>query len=202
MRSTDALCFPPLGKGFEKKPFRQPEISVCPGYLKSWLFKKSIQNIIFSCNREYLWLGFIPKLAAKQKDRGEQTQRWSGSNPNDSPRNSVFTQQLNKSSVNFFFFLFMATPAAYRSSQARGRIGVCSCQPIPQPLQHPIQAAPATYAAACGNTRSSTHWARPGVEAASSRTLCRVLNPVSHNSSSSELLLYVQDAELPDDLGI
>ena len=104
MRSTDALCFPPLGKGFEKKPFRQPEISVCPGYLKSWLFKKSIQNIIFSCNREYLWLGFIPKLAAKQKDRGEQTQRWSGSNPNDSPRNSVFTQQLNKSSVNFFFF--------------------------------------------------------------------------------------------------
>lgn len=33
-------------------------------------------------------------------------------------------------------------------------------KPMPQPQQNRIQAASATYAAACGNTGSLTHWAR------------------------------------------
>ena len=53
-----------------------------------------------------------------------------------------------------------------------------------QPWQHWIQATSATYAAACGITGSLTHWARPGIKPASSLTLCRVLNLLSHNRNS------------------
>ena len=35
-----------------------------------------------------------------------------------------------------------------------------------------------------GNTRSLSHWARPGIELTFSRTLCWVLNPLSHNGNS------------------
>ena len=54
------------------------------------------------------------------------------------------------------FFLFTANPAAYGSSQARGK----------------IWAMAVAYATACGNTGSSTHWARPGMEPASSQRQC------------------------------
>ena len=37
-----------------------------------------------------------------------------------------------------------------------------------QPQQHQIQAASATYASACVNARSLTHWVRPGIEPTSS----------------------------------
>ena len=60
----------------------------------------------------------------------------------------------------------------------------CSCRPTPQPQEHQIQAAPATYATAWGNTGSWTHWARPGIEPEFSWTLCQVLNPLSHSRSS------------------
>ena len=39
---------------------------------------------------------------------------------------------------------------------------------MPQTQQCGIQAVSATYTAACGKTRSLTHWARPGTELASS----------------------------------
>ena len=52
----------------------------------------------------------------------------------------------------------------------------------PQPQQHWIQAPSVTYAAACGNTGSFTHWARPGIKPTSSWTLCLVLNPLNYNS--------------------
>ena len=42
----------------------------------------------------------------------------------------------------------------------------CSCQPMPQPWQHRIQATSVTYAAACSSARSLTQ--RPGIELASS----------------------------------
>ena len=45
--------------------------------------------------------------------------------------------------------------------------------PSPSPLLLPT---PATYTTACGNARSLTHRARPGIEPTSSRTLCWVLN--------------------------
>ena len=63
----------------------------------------------------------------------------------------------------FFFFLFRAATVAYRSFWARGRIGS-----TPQPQQHEIQATSVSYTAACKNTGSLTHWARPGTKPASS----------------------------------
>ena len=72
-----------------------------------------------------------------------------------------------------FFLLsqkkFMAAPAAYGSSQARGSNQSCSCWPTPQPQQHQIQGTSAAYAIACSNVRCLTHWMRPGIKPASSR---------------------------------
>ena len=59
----------------------------------------------------------------------------------------------------FFLFLFKVVPTAYGSSQARGWIRVASV----------------TYAAACDNTVSLTHWARPGIKHTSSWILVRFL---------------------------
>ena len=56
-------------------------------------------------------------------------------------------------------------------------------RPTPQPWQQSIQATAETYAAACCNAGSLTHWVRPGNEHASSQTLCWVLNPLSHNGN-------------------
>ena len=43
-----------------------------------------------------------------------------------------------------------------------------SCQPIPQPQQCRIHTTSVTYTITHGNTRSLTHWARPGIEPVSS----------------------------------
>ena len=43
---------------------------------------------------------------------------------------------------------------------------------LPQPPQQQIWAASVIYAAACGNARSLTHWARPRIEPASSKRQC------------------------------
>ena len=43
-----------------------------------------------------------------------------------------------------------------------------SCWPAPQPQQLGIWAASSTYTTAQGHARSLTHWARPGIELASS----------------------------------
>jgi len=78
----------------------------------------------------------------------------------------------------FFFLLFLwAAPTAYGGSQARGRIGrSCSRQPTPQPQQHGIRTASATYTTAHGNARSLTHCARPGIEPATSWFLVGFVN--------------------------
>ena len=59
----------------------------------------------------------------------------------------------------------------------------------PQQQQHQKQATSAAYTAACGNAGSLTHGARPGIEPASSWTLCQVLNPLSHNENPRVKLL-------------
>ena len=88
---------------------------------------------------------------------------------------------LDPSLLTFFFFLW-ATPVACRSFWARSQ--KFSCQPTPQPRQHQIRAASATYVAACGSVGSLTHWARPRIEHASSQTPCQVLNASSQNGNS------------------
>ena len=60
----------------------------------------------------------------------------------------------------------------------------CRCQPVPQPEQHWIHTASATYSTAWGNARSLTHWVSLGMEPTSLQTLCWVLNPLSHNKNS------------------
>lgn len=55
----------------------------------------------------------------------------------------------------------------------------------PQPQQHWIHAASATYSTSCSNTGSLIHGSRPGTEPTSSQTLGHVLNPLSHNRNSS-----------------
>ena len=53
--------------------------------------------------------------------------------------------------VSFLFVCFRAIPVSYGSSQVRAQ----------------IRAASATYATACSNAGSLTHWERPGIEPAS-----------------------------------
>ena len=61
-------------------------------------------------------------------------------------------------------------------------------RPTPQPWQHQIWAPSASYAAVCGNTRSSTHWARSGIKPASSERQYWVLSPLRHNRNSHSFL--------------
>ena len=54
-----------------------------------------------------------------------------------------------------------------------------SCRPSPQPQQHQIWAVSVTYTTAQDNAGSLTHWARLGIEPASSWFLVRVIFTVS-----------------------
>ena len=65
------------------------------------------------------------------------------------------------------FFFFFKGARAYGNSWAMGCI-----QPIPQPQQCWIRAASATYAAAWGNARSLTYWARLGMKNLRPRRHC------------------------------
>ena len=87
----------------------------------------------------------------------------------------VFFFLFLKFKLNFCFvcLLFRAAPAAYGGSQARKSNWSCSLQLIPQPEQCQIQTLVVTYTTAHGNARFLTHWARPGIEPASSWMLVR-----------------------------
>ena len=70
--------------------------------------------------------------------------------------------------ATFSFCLFRARRAAYGSSQARGWIRAAAAGLHHRSHQHRIWAMSATYATAHSNTRSLTHWAKPGIKPASS----------------------------------
>ena len=63
-------------------------------------------------------------------------------------------------------------------------------QPAPEPQQHWILATSVTNVTACGNTGSLTHSVRPGIDTASSWTLCQVLNPLNHNGNSKGEIFF------------
>jgi len=79
--------------------------------------------------------------------------------------------------LSFFFVVVVvvvivaiswATPAAYGGSQARGLIGAVAaglCQSHSNARSNPLSA---NYTTAYGNAGSLTHWARPGIEPATS----------------------------------
>lgn len=71
------------------------------------------------------------------------------------------------------------------SSQARGLIRAAAASLWPGHSQPRILASPATYATACGNTKSLAHGARPGLAHSSSQTLCQVLNRLSRNGTAT-----------------
>ena len=85
---------------------------------------------------------------------------------------------------SFFSYFFNAVPVAHGSSQTRGPIGAAAAG-----LHHShgwqcwIQDESANLDAACSNARLLIHWAGPGIESASSRRLCLVLNPLIHNGN-------------------
>ena len=92
----------------------------------------------------------------------------------------------------FFFFLFTATHSAYISSWAMGRITASAPAPSHNHSRDlwGIWAASVTYAAACSNTGSLTHWVKPEIEPTSSGTLCQVLSPLSHGRNSWGIFQY------------
>ena len=88
---------------------------------------------------------------------------------------------MEKYSWYTFLLLLRAAPKAYGSYQARRRIRA-TAKAYATALDW-IQAASRTCAIACGNGRSLTHRARPGIDSVSSQALCWVLNPLSHNGN-------------------
>ena len=79
------------------------------------------------------------------------------------------------------FFFFLGPHPRHMEVPRLGSSQSYDCRPMPQPQPRQIQASSATYTTAPSNARSLTHWARPGIEPASSRTLCWVLSLLSHN---------------------
>ena len=79
--------------------------------------------------------------------------------------------------IFFFFFLLKGRICSISKFPGKGSNQSCSCwpMPLPQPHQCQIRATCTTYAAACGNTGSLTHWARPGIKPISSWILVRLL---------------------------
>ena len=91
-------------------------------------------------------------------------------------------------SLFFCFILFFCfAPKANESSQAMGQIRATTAHLTPQPQQHRIQTMSVTYATAHGNNGSLTHWARPGIEPASS---CIPVGFVT-TEPQQELLMYI-----------
>ena len=91
--------------------------------------------------------------------------------------------------LSFFFFFFVFLGPHPRHIEV-SRLGVQSelyPWPTPEPQQHGIRAASATYTTAHGNTRSLTHWGRPGIEPRSSWMLVNLMG----------LLTAVPRQELP-----
>ena len=98
----------------------------------------------------------------------------------------------------FFFFSFClfsffsrVAPVAYGGSHARGLIGaVAAGLRTPEPQQHGIRAASATYTTTHGNAGSLTHWARAGTEPATSWFLVGFVNPCTMMRNLSFFLIF------------
>ena len=65
--------------------------------------------------------------------------------------------------------------------------------PQQQPQQHRIWALFSTYTTVHGNTRSSTHWVRPGINTESSWMLVRFLS-LRHNGNSEYCFSWAQNS--------
>ena len=96
--------------------------------------------------------------------------------------------------ISFFFFFFLWLQLHLWHMEVP-RLGVeleLQLRSMPQPQQHQTGAAPMTYVAACNNAGSLTHWGRQGIDPASSRTLCQVLNLLSHKGNAQISFCFLQ----------
>ena len=104
------------------------------------------------------------------------------------PRETLhITDPGNQLPTYFFLIYFFSFLGPHLRHMAVPRLGVeleLQLGPMPQPWQCQIPTTSVAYAIACGNAECLTHWAAPGIEPTSSQTLCRVLNPLSHNVNS------------------
>ena len=104
--------------------------------------------------------------------------------------------------VCLVFCLFRAASSTHGGSQARGLSNRSySCQLTSQPQECWIQAKSATYTTAHGNTGSLTHWARPGIEAATSWFLVRFVSAVPEQEFPYSTNSYWESSLLEDMLG-
>ena len=76
-----------------------------------------------------------------------------------------------------FVLVFLGPHLQYMEVPRLGSNWSYSHRPTPQLQQHGIWAMSATYTMAHGNTRSLTHWARPGIKPSSSWILVRFIYP-------------------------
>ena len=103
-----------------------------------------------------------------------------------------------------FFFIFCLLPFVgllprHMEVPRLGSNQSCWHQPTPEPQQCGIWAASSTYSIAHGNTRSSTHWARAGIEPATSWFLFRFVNHCATTGTpkalySSQFLLHTSNS--------
>jgi len=89
-----------------------------------------------------------------------------------------------------FIFVFLGLHPWYMEVPRLGQNRSCSCWPAPQPQQCGIQAASATYTTAHSNTGSLTHWARPGIEPATSWFLVRFVNHCATKGTHQRVLKW------------
>ena len=75
----------------------------------------------------------------------------------------------SRNSFILFICLYILWPHPWHVAAPRLRVELeLQLRPMPQPRQHRTQATSVTYATAFRNTGFLTHWARPGIEPASS----------------------------------
>ena len=87
----------------------------------------------------------------------------------------------------FFFFVFLKLHPHPRHVDVSS-LGSCSHRPTPEPQQLSIRAQSSkTYTTAHGKARSLTHWARPGIESASSGMLAWFVNHWSMMGTPQDL---------------
>ena len=95
--------------------------------------------------------------------------------------------------VFFLFSFYSCTCVMWKFPGAAGRgVRKLEIHLGHMPQQHSIWVASTTYAAACGNTRSLTQWAKPGIKPASSQTLYRDLNTLSHSENPTSDFLKIE----------
>ena len=91
--------------------------------------------------------------------------------------NTSLSHNRNSPETFFFFCLFRATSVVYGGSQARGWIGAALAG-LHYSHSNARSELCLTYTTAHSNAGSLTHWARPGIEPASSWVLVRFITTV------------------------